>query len=237
MNNFISFLALATLSTLPSVLAAPSVTVSARGETQEVAIHVKIDKATSEKYVAISNKNLEVLAEACSGVLNAGAFADFPISTNLDNNGAGNITLGANTFRVHEDSKLSNDVLTCTRMYNDVQAFVNCKALIPANLRLAPLSKRDTCLKGKRSVESSEYDLENVSLGFTTASFNSTTPIPQIVERAEERPTIEERQRNCDRLVRETWRIGDGNPHQNWFHQQLSVCQISNRKRLQSEQK
>lgn len=96
-----------------------------------------------ETDIAVTDKETsQVLGYACSNTLNLGAFANFPISADLDQNGAGKITVGPNTYLVHEDSEVSGGI-TCGRMYNDVETFMTCAVSVPASLQLTPLSKSD----------------------------------------------------------------------------------------------
>lgn len=224
----IALLALATLSHVSVLRAAPSVLKEA---TQQVALHIKLDKTTSEMRLTMSNKSGDTLGETCNTRLESDTFANFPIVINIDENGAGNITLGSDTFVVHEDATLSDGALACTRMYNQEQAFVNCKALVPTTLQLMPLLKRENCF-AKRSdstVHGSGFDLEQISLAVANEPvYNEVAMAQPVVEALDVAPITKRQPDPCDRFTRGTDMIGNGNPHQNWFHQQLSVSPLQN---------
>jgi hypothetical protein len=66
-----------------TVLAAPSV--QKRQDGQEVKLAIQQIKSTSESDIAVTDpKTSQLLGHACSTTLNSGAFANLPISADLD---------------------------------------------------------------------------------------------------------------------------------------------------------
>lgn len=96
------------------------------GETLNVKLYVKIDKAAAKTQITIVSKDEEVLADSCSSMLNSGAFADFKISvTGHDGNRTGKKNFGASDSLVNKNATLPNGQLVCTRMHDGTEAFVN----------------------------------------------------------------------------------------------------------------
>ncbi|KAH7397728.1 hypothetical protein BKA64DRAFT_623698 [Cadophora sp. MPI-SDFR-AT-0126] len=166
---------------LPVILAAPSV----RRSTKEANLFVKFDKTTLETEITVMDVSSQLLGQICNTLLNSGPFVDFPISTNLDQNGAGNVTLGTDTYVVHELAEFSGGI-TCTRMYNNLDSVVKCLIkLVPINT-IPPAATSN--------LQDLEFKLTNTSEG----------------------------RADCNLWTKGVVRIGDGDPHQNYLHTQLS---------------
>ncbi|OBT51394.1 hypothetical protein VE04_10278, partial [Pseudogymnoascus sp. 24MN13] len=121
MKFFAAITALA--ASMPAVLAAPS-----SQDVNEVDIVIQRLKTTSETDIAVVDKeSSEILGYACSSKIDSGAFANFPVSADIDEYGSGTITLGSTTYEVHEDPTVSGGV-TCTKMYDANEVFVTCAA-------------------------------------------------------------------------------------------------------------
>ncbi|GAT30941.1 hypothetical protein RIB2604_03701500 [Aspergillus luchuensis] len=87
-------------------------------------VTVQQQKITSEKQILVKDSSTgDILGSACSNALNTGAFSDFGIVADVGPNGDGNITAGPSTYVVHEDPQYSGGI-TCYRMYNDYESFV-----------------------------------------------------------------------------------------------------------------
>lgn len=103
-------------------LAAPK---AERGPAEIRAI-LSIDKTTDESTVALWDSDKSKFFGKNSGSSFGGeSFTDHPISFAVNENGAGNVTFGDKTYPVHSDPKHSGGS-TCTRMYNQEFAEVNC---------------------------------------------------------------------------------------------------------------
>ncbi|OBT64832.1 hypothetical protein VE03_06403 [Pseudogymnoascus sp. 23342-1-I1] len=209
MKSFVAIAALA--ASAPAVLAAPS-----GQDLKEVNIVIQRLKGTAETDVAIVDKeSSEVLGYACSNKIDSGAFAKFPVSADINEYGAGTITLGTKTYKVHEDPSVSGGV-SCTKMYDEQEIYVTCSATVPASLKLAPLSARDTeeCF----TTDSSPI-LKSIASSMAAKITTPSTP----KRSAEESPrSLEERQGACGTWSSYTALVGDGDPHQNYYLNQLS---------------
>lgn len=196
-----------------TVLAAPSVQKLQDG--REVKLAIQQIKSTSESDIAVTDlKTSQLLGHACSTTLNSGAFANLPISADLDHMGAGKITLGSKTYQVHEDPEISGGV-TCSRVYSDAQTYTACTVILPESLDLAPVSKTDGCFtKGASPV------FENTIGLITTAQ---STPLHPLENVTIANRGLEERQGACGTWSSYTAPVGNGNPHQNYYNTQLSV--------------
>ncbi|OBT58266.1 hypothetical protein VE04_01564 [Pseudogymnoascus sp. 24MN13] len=192
-------------------------------DSKEASLFVKFDKTTLETEVVIADMDSQILGQSCGRTLDSGAFAHFPISTEVDSNGAGNITLNGQSYIVHESPDFSGGI-TCTRMYSDDDSFVRCLIKVPNSLQTEPLSKenRKACFtRGTLDMErasnvhaaqlagSDEYDLGRTSLEVSEPPLKSNVS------------------RTGNELIDCTWfsdvvPIGNGDPHQNYLHTQLS---------------
>jgi hypothetical protein len=216
MKSFAAIPIIAVLMTV--VLAAPSL--HARQDVKEVNVIVQQIKSTSERDIAVIDKETsQVLGHACSNTLSSGAFANFPISADLDQNGAGSIIVGTNTYQVHENPEISGGI-TCGRMYNNVESFTACNISVPASLELTPLGKKDNinCF-----TDGTIPSFQKVASLIPTASA-SVPLIPEMTNLTAKEVALpmEKRQNDCP-WSETTILVGDGNPHQNYYYSQLSV--------------
>lgn len=80
---------------VPIALASPSDSHN-KQNVQKFNVVMQQMKATSEMGIALLNQGTsKVLGYACSNILLSGAFADLPIATTLDKNGAGTLAVGS----------------------------------------------------------------------------------------------------------------------------------------------
>ncbi|OBU00954.1 hypothetical protein VE01_00773 [Pseudogymnoascus verrucosus] len=209
MKSFVAIAAFA--ASMPAVLAAPS-----GQDLKEVNVVIQRLKGTAETDVAIVDKeSSEVLGYACSDKLDSGAFAKFPVSADINEYGAGTITLGTTKYTVHEDPNVSGGV-SCMKMYDEQEIFVTCAATIPASLQLAPLSARD---KTDCFASGSSPILQSLANSMSAQIATPSTK-PRSVEDAPR--SLEERQGACGTWSSYTALEGDGDPHQNYYLNQLS---------------
>ncbi|KFY39147.1 hypothetical protein V495_06128 [Pseudogymnoascus sp. VKM F-4514 (FW-929)] len=209
MKSFVAIAALA--ASVPAVLAAPS-----GQDLKEVNVVIQRIKETSETDVAIVDKvSSKVLGYACSNKVDSGAFAKFPVSADINEFGAGTITIGTTTYKIHEDPSVSGGV-TCTKMYDEQEVFVTCAASVPASLQLAPLNVRD---KTDCFTSGAAPTIQSIA-----NSMFAKAAAPSVAERSvEEAPrSLEERQGACGVWSSYTALEGNGDPHQNYYLNQLS---------------
>ncbi|KAF2223007.1 hypothetical protein BDZ85DRAFT_312568 [Elsinoe ampelina] len=117
-----------------------------------------------------------ILAEATTTRIDGGLFASEPLSVDVNDTGAGTLVLGDKTYTITTDRERSGGI-SCTRMYTNEQAFVNCLVpfsgdlglvrrgpmkdaatlraemsvgALPAFQDLSPLIKRDNALPEQR---------------------------------------------------------------------------------------
>ncbi|KFY33804.1 hypothetical protein V494_07306 [Pseudogymnoascus sp. VKM F-4513 (FW-928)] len=210
---------------VPVVLGAPQLSSLPR-DLKDATLLIKFDKTSLEQEVAVVDMESQVLGQSCSKTLDSGAFANFPISADLDPNGAGNVTLNGQSYLVHEHADFSGGI-TCTRIYGDEDSFVRCSIKVPNSLQTKPLTAENTkaCFtRGTLDTEttsnaivarhagSKEYDLDETSLSMSEHRPNSFV---RGTSSANGPP-------DC------SWRsdvvlIGNGDPHQNYRHTQLTI--------------
>jgi hypothetical protein len=207
------------LAFLPAVLGTP--TLNSRQDTKAVEIEVELVRDSSEVSITvIDQETSEVLGQSYSSTLNSGGFANFPITTNLDLYGGGDITIGPTVYKVHENPKFSGGI-TCARLYNNAGAFTTCNASIPVSLQVTALGERS--LPGYFT-NSAISNLKKAYKSIRTANSSPEPAIAQLnetVQRAND--SLHARQYTCSQWSSGTSRVGDGNPHQNYWHKQLSV--------------
>jgi hypothetical protein len=132
---------------------------------------------------------------------------------------------------VHEHADFSGGI-TCTRMYSDADSFVRCLIKVPNSLQAKPLSAENSkaCFtRGTLDMEttsnifaarlagSKEYDLSEISL------LTSEHPLKANVRGTSGANGPPDCSWHSDVVL-----IGNGDPHQNYLHTQLSVrCGLS----------
>ncbi|KAE9374265.1 hypothetical protein N431DRAFT_533059 [Stipitochalara longipes BDJ] len=212
-----SFAVLPAIAALASVvLAAPSLYI--RDDPKEINIVVQVLKETSETDIAVIDKaTSEIVGYACSSTLKSGSFASFPISANIDPTGAGTLTIGSITYQVHEDPSISGGI-TCARLYTNTELYLNCAAAVPFTFQLTSANKRDSsaCFKNGSPT---------LHLAANSILTNIETPGPEagnLTTREAEANPVDKRQGACGVWTPDTQRVGNGNPHQNYYAKQLS---------------
>ena len=185
---------------------------------QNIQITFSKKKSTSEVSTTAWNADKSsVVGQSCSTILSNGPFEAHSISFMVDENGSGNITIGTQTYVVHDDTDISGGI-SCGRMHSSLESIVNCAVTVPASLQLQPLSKRDLAL----CFPEGPLQLEGILAGIEARARNPEAfniPPSNISKRELGNVTGDP----CDRYVGHTRRIGDGNPHQNPMNVQLTV--------------
>jgi hypothetical protein len=211
MSLFILMVALASLSfalALPSDLEIP------HGKQQLTIVYHNVNNSV---LVEALSSDLGLLGRACSASLSSGIFGNLPVTFDVDERGSGHLTVGASTYRIHEDVEHSGGI-TCGRMFNAVEAAVSCAVNVPAELPLQPLGEPDTteCIPNASSrVLPEPFKLIGaVSRAAHCLTLNNTKP-NQIVAR-------QSSDSGCGESGT-TELVGQGYPQQDYFHFQLSV--------------
>lgn len=187
-------------------------------------VTVQQQKITSEKQILVKDSSTgDILGSACSNALNTGAFSDFGIVADVGPNGDGNITAGPSTYVVHEDPQYSGGI-TCYRMYNDYESFVVCDGVpLPTTVPLDLIKGNDISPCFSDTVDMTlQRAAETIHVADTFpvphAKANSTSAVYT--------SNLEQRQTGtCSQWSPATRKVGDGDPHQNYWRKQLSVSQ------------
>lgn len=201
-------LALAALAT--ATLAAPP---SARDHTEEVRLIWLHDKVTGQKSLTMTDDSeTKVYGHSCDSELDG---VDF--KSGVNHNGFGNITVFGTKYRVHGDRELSGGA-ECGKKFTDKAVEVFCSIPNVPSSKLSELDAADVkkCFDG-------EFSLFGALEGFSPV--NSS----HLAER-----DMAKRQGGGTGLCMPgpcTVRVGDGDPHQNYLHKQISVIPHTSRHR------
>jgi len=157
--------------------------------------------------LTIQSANKTVLAETCGSTIGSLSFAD------VDAHGGGHLTAGDAKFEIKSQPEAGGPV--CTRIYNGDIAVVECTGLdldVPAG---AATSAAD-CFKHEHT-KAAFRSLMTRSDDVADATAHVDEPeMPAFHSRIQGRQTT--CISNTDVVVQ-----GDGNPHQNYLHKQISV--------------
>lgn len=108
---------------------------------------------------------------------------------------------------------------TGSRLYNDVEFFVSCDVNVPAST-ISSARYRPT------AIIASEGDFLTLP-GILEAIITGGDPAPgfegNLTKRAGNIDVPSKRQGACGVWTSSTYKVGDGNPHQNFYLKQLSV--------------
>lgn len=190
-------------------------------KTQEVDVMIQQIKATSEMDITVlSQESSKILGYACSNILNSGAFAEKPIKADLDENGAGTLAVGNHMYIVNEDPETSGGI-TCGRTYNDVESFILCAVPLPTSLPLTPISN------GEKASCFNSGNTPSLEAAFRSILAQNKAPETGMTD-IDDLPMLHKRQTACGQWSSDTQVVGDGDPHQNYLHTQLSVSILQN---------
>lgn len=159
--------------------------------------------------------DVALVGRDCSATLNTGSFANLPVIFDVDERGSGNLTVGPSTYWIHEDIKHSGGII-CGRMYNDVEAAVSCTITIPAELPMSPLI-------GLHVTECITNDSYSLSKTLSAATRALSGPAPSSRNETDMIPIRPRQQPGCIYEDPNTSRWACGDPHQNFYHRQLTV--------------
>lgn len=202
----------------PFTFAAPS-RLNVRDGTQEVHVMIQQVLSTGETDIAVvSLGSSEIFGYSCSNELKSGAFSNLPIAAKVDEKGAGTITVGSTTYKVHEDPETSGGI-TCARIYTDGESFLNCAVPVPSSVNLSPVgNQKATCFNSGI--------VPSLQRAYKSLLAQQPAPEPTAnLTRRDVPPSghvLDERQA-CGIWSDASQMVGNGNPHQNYFDKQLSV--------------
>ncbi|TDZ74410.1 hypothetical protein CTRI78_v000745 [Colletotrichum trifolii] len=182
----------------------------------QVTLHFLKGDYPEPSITAYNNDRSEVVGHSCATSLALGSSS---IAFTVDQNGAGNITVNEEEFKVLDDPEISGGV-ACGRIHNDAETVVNCELTVPATANLLPPNRRNLpeCKSVKRAATGEESGLEAILDGFLRGP--EYLPSEQPLELSENSTAVAPRQ--CGIQQRDAYLIGNGNPHQNPLNIQLS---------------
>ena len=156
------------------------------------------EKATSKHSLTLLDADkTKILGQSCDEKLDTGDFAASPISFDVNENGFGTVTVDGTTFKVHSKQEYSGGI-TCSKSYSDDLAKIEC--LIPWT---------------------GAVDLSEVSANMTQDCFNDKQFALDV-----DMGSLSKRQGGGSGGCLPgpaTGLVGEGDPHQNYFHKQVSV--------------
>ncbi|KAK4451073.1 hypothetical protein QBC34DRAFT_437048 [Podospora aff. communis PSN243] len=217
---------LATLAMAPLGLAAPSAVQSRDGTTQGAIVTFHANRGSAEAAIEVWNADQTVmLGQSCKATLDSGAFAAAPIAFVVDGDtGSGTVTIGAKTYTIHDNVAVSGGI-SCGRVTSEAEVMVKCNVPLPATLPLARMHKRDLAdcfpVGGSGELEYVMRNLETEEEPIVDHDAPVTEPEPETLTATP--TTLVPRQRVCEIVSLSTERVGNGNPHQNPKHIQLSI--------------
>ncbi|KAH7308430.1 hypothetical protein B0I35DRAFT_491514 [Stachybotrys elegans] len=179
--------------------------------TIQVTLHFLKGDHPEPSITAYSHDRSQVVGHSCSTSL---TLENSVVAFDVDQNGAGSITLDEEEYKVHDDPEISGGVI-CGRIHNDAETVVNCELVVPDALDLHPLNRRNLpeC-KSMRLANNGGAVLEGFLRG------PEFLPSEQLIKLSEKTTTVVPRQ--CGIQQRDAYRAGNGNPHQNPLNIQLS---------------
>lgn len=194
-------------------------------EAQAVNVVLQVNKVTSEAAIDVWNLDKsEVLAHSCSHSLASGPFEDMPLVFTVNEYGAGNFSVGPQTYTIHDDLEISGGII-CGRIASPGEIIVSCDVPVSASLQFKSLNKRDfqDCFpRGPVELDQLMRGLESTSTNDTAWPENSLTPSKTGTSDVTE-DVVFKRQAPCGIWSSRTVLVGGGNPHQNPLHIQISV--------------
>lgn len=219
------------LALVPGALAASLLNL--RSDSREVNVVLQVKKSTSEAAIDVWNEAHDAIwAQSCSRSINTGPFQDNELVFNVDDNGAGTIRIGDKTYAIRDREDKSGGIV-CGRVVSDNELVVSCHVPIPSSTPLQKLRRRDlaSCFP-----KGGHVDLSTLLATFernSTAEWDNINNDPPVVAEAEAEAPAPEATANITRSIgrrqiycnvkKGTRRVGNGNPHTNPLHIQLSV--------------
>ncbi|CAP65758.1 uncharacterized protein PODANS_7_445 [Podospora anserina S mat+] len=219
------------LATASLALAIPhDFQIGERAPVSTIDIRYRHDKVTNKYALAVLDKDThQVLARVCDKSIRSGAFSALPIHVDADGEAFGTITVGSRTHAIGHRSRQ----VDCWSMYSNRAATVTCHV----SLRHLPALDFDAlahdtpappCFDNFPLVEQSDVDgtpsnVTQLELAQHEIG-NEGLETVQAQDQLPSHPTLRARQGSILRCppYRETRLVGDGNPHQNYYHVQMT---------------
>ena len=173
-----------------------------------VVVSLFFDKTTKASSVIVTDKTkTEVYGHSCASTL---ALGSLNIAYNVDQYGIGKLEFGPETYTVHSDATVSGGV-ECGVIYDDTELHVDCLAPWTADFQPAELPANATlpCFENHLSRRAA-YGLDG------------GIPEPFVSSEIEARQAGSIGGNTCNPFPISKL-VGNGNPHQNYRHTQLSV--------------
>ncbi|KPM37924.1 hypothetical protein AK830_g8633 [Neonectria ditissima] len=196
-------LPLLTLASLLSAVAAVEVKVIWRHE-----------KSTNRTSLSAYNREKgSLIAETCGSFLDGDSPIDF---SNVDEHGSGNFTVGDDTYKVHSKARHSGGP-ECSRSFNKDHAWLQCSGFEWDSTN-ATQGNNSYCFENSRS-----HTVFRTLEGRDKDHGEKATRGRGLVEpRSEGEKSMDKRLGGTCVSGRTTKLVGDGNPHQNYYLEQLS---------------
>jgi len=200
-------------------VAAPETATDAGTVIKAVLLQDKINSKVS--LTALTSDSSAVLGRSCSLSLDTGPFSTFPISFDVDENSAGNITIGSQSFAILAGPDPTSQV-SCVRFDSEKDSMASCTFSIPSSVDLtpSPVYHEDLaeCFTG-HGVRVADF-LELPSKVAPTRRDMDPAVSPNVHSA---QGLLEKRQDDCTLWNYYTVKEGDGDPWQTPLHIQLSV--------------
>lgn len=174
---------------------------------KEVFVTYRYERSSGRTALEIQGADKAVLAESCSSKIGS---LDF---SNLDQIGRGFFTVGDKSFEVLSNAK---EGTVCNTIYDDAIAIFECTGVEYDVPEVAATSAEDC------------FSHEDNKAAFRTLKSRSESlhlagaPVEKIAMPSFHSRILGSRQ-SCVFSKYKTKLVGDGNPHQNYLHKQLSV--------------
>ncbi|KAF5011964.1 hypothetical protein FDECE_1970 [Fusarium decemcellulare] len=161
----------------------------------------RLEKDTGATSLTAYSKKGDVIAETCGSIIHAKNAIDF---SDLDENGRGNFTVGDSRYLVHSKPEHSGGP-QCSKVFNPEYALVQCSG-VSWEAKDVVESKATECFQSEG----------------THGAMKSIQRRTQGHEMHARSAELEERQYQCSGWTTSTTLVGNGDPHQNYYHKQLS---------------
>lgn len=215
-------------SMLASAIASPVLKTLVGPDPQSLNIQAVLlqDKVTSKvSLTALTGDSSGILGRSCSKSLTSGAFASIPVSFDVDENSAGNITIGSESFAIHGALDDSGRIV-CSRVDSEFDSLASCTFSVPSPIQLTPSPVHHEDLAECFS-DGGVRVANFLQLPSNGELMRRNTVISREVSSVREASTIQEgvnkRQEECTLWSYYTQRVGDGDPWQSPLHIQLSL--------------
>ncbi|KAG5749067.1 hypothetical protein H9Q69_011457 [Fusarium xylarioides] len=168
----------------------------------DIQVTWRLEKDTKASSVTAVGSDRKVIAEACGSIIHAKYPIDF---FDVDDTGSGNFTVGDASYLVYSLSGWSGGP-ACSRISNPQYTLIQCSNVTWDSTDIVVKDKKDSCFSDS-TTDGELQSLQRRSLSHEMHSRGAE---------------LEKRQTFCSGWFTRTTLVGDGDPHQNYFHKQLS---------------